>query len=156
VAEQMKDVRERILKNDSGSDTQKMQQQIVDRLQRLIDDARKQGRQQQTEKQPQEVGPRTPIGQPDLNPKPKPGGTGPDNRNPTQSSNDPRQGKAEKAKVDQMRRGLEEQSWANLPAHDREQMLQLPREEFLPKYELLIEDYFRRLADEKTGPEEER
>jgi len=28
-------------------------------------------------------------------------------------------------------------------------MLQLPIEEFLPKYELLIEEYFRRLAEEQ-------
>ncbi len=35
-----------------------------------------------------------------------------------------------------------------LPERAREQMLQLPAEEFLPKYELEIEDYFRRLAGE--------
>ncbi len=39
--------------------------------------------------------------------------------------------------------------WGELPAHQREQMLQLPIEEFLPKYELLIEKYFRRLSEGK-------
>ncbi len=39
-----------------------------------------------------------------------------------------------------------------LPQHDREQMLQLPPEEFPPKYELQIEDYFRRLAEEGQEP----
>jgi len=39
--------------------------------------------------------------------------------------------------------------WGELPAHEREQMLELPMEEFLPKYELLIESYFKRLAEEQ-------
>lgn len=39
--------------------------------------------------------------------------------------------------------------WGELPQHEREQMLELPMEEFLPKYELLIESYFKRLADEQ-------
>jgi hypothetical protein len=41
------------------------------------------------------------------------------------------------------------QLWGELPEHAREQMLQLPDEEFPPKYESLIEDYFRRLSEEK-------
>lgn len=39
--------------------------------------------------------------------------------------------------------------WGELPEHQREQMLELPIEEFLPKYELLIESYFKRLAEEQ-------
>ena len=47
-----------------------------------------------------------------------------------------------------MRKVMEE-LWGELPPRQRQQMLQLPVEEFLPKYELLIEEYFRRLAEEK-------
>ena len=32
----------------------------------------------------------------------------------------------------------------------REQMRQSPNEEFLPQYELLIQEYFRRLAEEEN------
>ena len=48
------------------------------------------------------------------------------------------------------------QLWGELPQRDREQMLQLPVEEFLPEYELLIEDYFRRLSEEKGAASEPR
>ena len=39
--------------------------------------------------------------------------------------------------------------WGQLPAREREQMLQSPPEQFLPKYELLLEKYYKRLADEQ-------
>lgn len=38
--------------------------------------------------------------------------------------------------------------WGHLPLHVREQMLQSHSDEFLPQYELEIEAYFRRLAEE--------
>jgi hypothetical protein len=42
--------------------------------------------------------------------------------------------------------------WGDLPAHQREQMSQaLSDEQFLPKYEMLIGDYFRRLAEQKEN-----
>ncbi len=43
--------------------------------------------------------------------------------------------------------------WGELPPRRRQQMLQLPVEEFLPRYELLIEQYFRRLSEEKKKNE---
>ena len=39
--------------------------------------------------------------------------------------------------------------WGQLPERAREQMLQSPPEKFLPKYELLIEKYYQRLAEEQ-------
>ena len=33
----------------------------------------------------------------------------------------------------------------------REQLLQLPAEQFLPKYEALIEEYFRQLSEGRVG-----
>ena len=41
--------------------------------------------------------------------------------------------------------------WGELPPHVREQMLQSPVEDFPPKYELMIEEYFRRLAGGSEG-----
>jgi len=43
--------------------------------------------------------------------------------------------------------------WGELPPREREQMLQLPVEEFLPRYEIMIEDYFRRLSEQKQKQE---
>jgi hypothetical protein len=45
------------------------------------------------------------------------------------------------------------QLWGHLPARTREQMLQSFSEEFLPKYEAEIEEYYRRLSEEKPAQE---
>ena len=39
-------------------------------------------------------------------------------------------------------------TWGHLPPRDREQMLQNTPDKFLPKYELLIEQYYKRLAED--------
>ena len=38
---------------------------------------------------------------------------------------------------------------AELQGHEREHVLELPSEYFLPEYELEIEDYFRRLSEDQ-------
>jgi hypothetical protein len=39
--------------------------------------------------------------------------------------------------------------WGELPERDRQRMLQIPVEEFPPKYESMIEDYYRQLSNEE-------
>ena len=41
--------------------------------------------------------------------------------------------------------------WGHLPERSREQMMQSFSEEFLPKYELEIEQYYRRLSEENNA-----
>ena len=48
-------------------------------------------------------------------------------------------------------RSMLKEAWGQLPPHAREQMLQSPPEQFLPKYELLIEKYYKRLADQQQS-----
>jgi hypothetical protein len=48
-------------------------------------------------------------------------------------------------------RAMIKQFWGELPDAARQQMLQSAVEEFPPKYQTLIEDYYRRLAEEKGG-----
>jgi hypothetical protein len=50
-------------------------------------------------------------------------------------------------------RSLINNLWGELPSHVREQMLQTPVEDFIPKYQDLIEDYFRDLSNEKKSGE---
>jgi uncharacterized coiled-coil protein SlyX len=57
-------------------------------------------------------------------------------------------GKASKPNIQQTRAAMS-RLWGELPARARQQMLQSPVEQFPPKYELLIEEYFRRLSEEK-------
>lgn len=51
----------------------------------------------------------------------------------------------DKGEVNEMVEAL----WGNLPERDRQQMLQSFSDEFLPKYELEIEQYYRRLSEEQ-------
>ena len=87
-----------------------------------------------------------PVGQPKSQPK---GGSKP-RKGPAATSNQRPQanGRTREVDMDQMRAVIKK-LWGELPQHQREQMLQLPIEEFLPKYQLMIEEYFRRLAEEK-------
>ncbi len=57
----------------------------------------------------------------------------------------------DKGEVNEMVKAI----WGNLPERSREQMLQSFSDEFLPKYELEIEQYYRRLSEEqgKSQPE---
>jgi hypothetical protein len=48
------------------------------------------------------------------------------------------------------REALIKQLWGHLPERSREQMLQSFSGEFLPKYELELEKYYRRLAEEEA------
>jgi hypothetical protein len=41
--------------------------------------------------------------------------------------------------------------WGHLPPHAREQMLQSHSDEFLPQYELEIEQYYKRLSEENEN-----
>jgi hypothetical protein len=38
--------------------------------------------------------------------------------------------------------------WGELPPNVREQMMQNPTEQFVPQYESMIEEYYRRLSEE--------
>jgi hypothetical protein len=58
------------------------------------------------------------------------------------------EGQARKA-ARQETRAMMKRLWGGLPERARQQMLQVPVEEFPPKYEEQIEQYFRRLAEEK-------
>ncbi len=91
---------------------------------------------------------RTPTGA--AQPKPstsdgQPSGEGPDISGSPRPAGD---GKVHKPDMDEMR-AVMKRLWGELPEHARQQMLQSPVEEFPPKYELLIEQYFRKLAEEK-------
>jgi hypothetical protein len=61
-----------------------------------------------------------------------------------------RQGESQPASLAD-RKALVRDLWGHLPPQIREQMLQAHSDEFLPKYELEIEKYFRRLAEREES-----
>jgi hypothetical protein len=128
--------------HDAGSGTQKLQAEIVADLDRLIEQAKKacrsgQGGGQQTGGRP---GGGPPRGAPAGN---RSNDNRPQANSPRTTSHPPR--KTDPAQVLE----LMKQVWGGLPPRLREQVMQLPAEEFMPKYESLIEDYFRGLAEER-------
>ena len=85
----------------------------------------------------------------------KPGakaGQKPGNKPAAASSSRSPDGQPRKPDMDEMR-SLINNLWGELPPHVRDQMLQTPVEEFIPKYQDLIEDYFRDLSNEKKPGE---
>jgi hypothetical protein len=151
IAREMTEAKQRIAKADAGVGTQQLQRQIVDDLDRLIQQARKKACQckpGQCQSPPSE---RTP---PPKQSKPcsKPGKT-PNNKPAAKnSSRPPDKNAAKKSEAAAETRATMERLWYLLPQHAREQMLQSPGEEFAPKYEMQIEEYFRRLSEEKRHP----
>ncbi len=151
IAREMSEAKQRIAKADSGVGTQQLQRQIVDDLDRLIQQARKKACQckpGQCQSPPSE---RTPPPQ-QSKPGSKPG-KNPNNKPAAKSSSrPPDKNAAKKSEAAAETRAAMERLWYLLPQHAREQMLQSPGEEFAPKYELQIEEYFRRLSEEKRRP----
>jgi hypothetical protein len=154
VARLMREVQKQLGKQDSDKATQEMQQRIAADLARMIDKARKSGQCPPGGKQ--DTGAKTPLGKNDSPPKPgspnKPGATP---GHPTSVSKDPREGKGGKVDLTEARKSIEA-LWPQLPARDRQLLQQLSDEDFLPEYQGLIEDYFRRLSEEKPSKPGER
>jgi hypothetical protein len=93
--------------------------------------------------------------QPNPNGKPKPG-TKPGNavangKAPARDSSD----RLDRTSAQSVKKGdlddVVKELWGHLPERSREQMLQSFSEEFLPKYELEIEQYYRRLGEEQSA-----
>jgi hypothetical protein len=147
VARQMRQVERLIPTPQEAPQTTKTQKQIVSSLEELIKQMEKQcqksGSSSGSKPRQQQTAQRDSIQQP------KPG----DGNKP---SDKPSRESAKRRGPDELRpadlpelRNLMKDVWGQLPAKARDQMLQSPPEKFLPKYELLIEKYYQRLADEQ-------
>ncbi len=147
IARQMRDVQTRLARQAADGQTTALQEQIVAQLDMLLEEARKQaaasaeGARQAPPADEQEAG---------AQPGDEAGGEGDPQRAPAREATD-EPGEAEAVEERPgPRRTMEamETLWNRLPQRQREQLLQLAPEQFLPKYELQIEQYFRRLAEE--------
>ena len=134
IAERMRAVQQRIAGRDTSDETQTVQKQIQADLAALIEQAKKQcaacnkpgsGQGQQ-------------AGSTGGNPTPAP---------PRDSTNRIEQGTKEAVETADVKDVLR-RFWGHLPDKVRDQMQASLSEQFLPKYERLIEDYYQRLAEE--------
>ncbi len=128
---------------------EQLQKGIVEDLRKLIEEAQRRSAQQsaaQKSKRDQQTAKRQNVKQPGQQRS-----AGKASNKPAADSTD-RLGKAEAARPDpEMLKGLMKDAWGRLPEHAREQMLQNSPERFLPQYELLIERYYKRLAEQQSA-----
>ncbi len=152
LGREMSEAKRRIAKANGGAGTQQLQRQIIDDLDRLIDQARKKScqcksgscqSQQNSQKKPSSQPPK-PSSKPGTNPNAKPAAPG--------SPRPPGNTASKKSAAAAEARDAMQRLWYLLPQHARERMLQSPGEEFAPKYEVQIEEYFRRLSEDKRKP----
>lgn len=144
----MRQVENLIGRAKSGSDTQKLQNQIVEDLDTMIQLARQQAQRMQSNQQSQQETKRSNARQPGQ-PQPSQGGAPQDA--PSEDSTE-RLGQADGRRPDMTEMNtLLKQLWGHLPEREREQVLNAQIEQFLPQYELLIEAYFKRLVEEQPG-----
>ncbi|HEY2894473.1 MAG TPA: hypothetical protein VGJ16_09685 [Pirellulales bacterium] len=151
IGERMRSVETLIPEHARRREAESLQTGIVDDLRQLIEQAQQQRAKQQAAaggKDKNKSNRRKGV-QP-----PKPTLTG----NPGKDSRQPGKegaqslGKNETERPDpKAMQGLMKDTWGHLPARAREQMLQNPPERFLPQYELMIERYYKRLAEQQTG-----
>jgi hypothetical protein len=140
IGRRMRAVESRLGEQQLDDQTRQMQKQILDELAALV---------QECKKQCQGSGNKPPS----KSSKPSRGsqagspGQAPLEGPPRDSSDKLRERKTERddrASIVNARK----ESWGNLPEHARQQIPNNYTEEFLPKYELLLEKYFKRLGEE--------
>jgi hypothetical protein len=136
----MKDVQQLLAQSDTSTGTQQIQVQIIDQLAALIDQAQQQ-QSNSNGSNSQKTGQ---------------GGGSQGGNSPAQSVSRPgrestdRLGKADpKQATDEDMKQMMAQFWGHLPARIREQMQSTAAVEFLPAYQELIEEYYKRLAESR-------
>jgi len=148
VNRQMRKVESLIAQRKFDPGTRQLQQKIVHDLEELIKNMQQQKSSSPSSesKSQQQTASRDKVKQPGGE-KGKSGAQ--DSDQPAKESSEQlRQRKAQQAALDQMQDLLGKGVWGQLPQKARDQMLQSSSDQFLPKYQLLIEEYFKAIANQ--------
>lgn len=148
VVRHMRQVQQRVGLADSGPQTQETQRQIVVGLEQLIAQASARSHETTAEKRPALSPSQAPGGQP----KPSPSGPSQPSATPGVAKSSSEGGGTQKPIDPRQVHEIQRRFWGELPEKSRELLFQSAVEEFLPSYEARIEQYYRRLADEKGKP----
>jgi hypothetical protein len=144
IARQMQDAQRRIEEQEVSSSTQDLQKDIVAKLDALIKQLEQQKKQCNSSNSSSSSSGSPKVKQPD---QPDQGQQRPSNKPATDSAE--RLGQENAAASDEAAlEALVKQVWGHLPDRARQQMQNASVEDFLPKYQQVIEDYYRRLAEE--------
>jgi hypothetical protein len=148
--QRMKQVERRIAEAHSDEKTQRLQKDISDDLAKLVAQLEQQCRQcknpspsssQRQQKTSQSKPSTKPGDQSADKPADKPA------RDSSAKTNEREAAKVDTARLQEMLKDV----WGHLPAHLRQQMEQSANEEFLPKYEAEISQYYRSLVGGRKG-----
>ena len=134
IGERMRAAQRRMADRDTSQSTQQLQRQIQADLAALIEQARQQSSQQKSGS-----GPGTQAGSAGGNPTPAP---------PRDSTDRVERGTKAAVETADVKNTIS-RFWGHLPDKLREQLQSSLSEQFLPKYERLIEDYYRALAEDR-------
>ena len=147
IGRKMQEVERLIAQLEPGEPTQKLQRDIVSEIDELLKEARRQRSQQQSSANKQRQQSRR--DKPDQPKQQQPAGGQPD-----EGGNDPARDSTARLRpeassepdIGQMQDMLRE-LWGHLPEHERQQVINSTIEKFVPKYESLIKEYFKRLSE---------
>ena len=143
IGRAMRQVEELVKQSKSGQPTQQMQDQIVVDLDKLLEAARQRQRKSQSSSSSQQSASRQPASQ-----QSRPGAAGSGGEQPAKESSDKLQDRTAASPDPEQMKDLLRELWGHLPEHERQMVINSTIERFLPKYELMIEAYFKRLAAE--------
>ncbi len=139
IASQMREVERLIAEAQTAGKTQQLQTKIVADLQSLLVQLQKQQQQQRQQRQKQAGGgDKQPGDQQQNSPSNKPA------RDSSTRLDRPEETKLDVGEI----ANLIKEVWGQLPERASQRMPQVTIDRFLPKYESMIEEYFRRLAEE--------
>jgi hypothetical protein len=147
IARKMRLAQTRLAGEKISQDTQGLQQQIVTDLEALIKQLQKQKKQSSSSSSASSQRPSGQnVQQPDK--QPDSGQEKPSNKPARESTQRLGQQDAQPPDPEAVQ-ALVKRVWGHLPDRARQEMQNVSVEEFLPKYREVIEDYFRRLAEEE-------
>ncbi len=155
VGQRMRQAQHQLGQRQVGEATQAIQQRIVADLEQLLRqmNRRKQGGGSSSQESPEQQASRRSQTQPNSGGQPGGNGQGAADSGPARDSTDQlRQQTPEQAAAE--RQELLKDLWGHLPERVREQMLQASMDQFLPKYQLLLEEYFKRLVRSRRGSDD--
>jgi hypothetical protein len=143
IGRQMQNVESRLTKHKLDSQTRQLQEKILADLAALM---------QECKKQCQGSGnmPGSKSGKPGQGSQ---AGNNPAGQAPSDAARDSTEDLRDRA-TDRKQKGAlvnaMKESWGNLPEHARQHLTNMNTDVFLPKYELMLEKYFKRLSEESA------
>lgn len=139
LIEKVQQAESRLRAGDAGAETQQVQREVIAALNELI---------KQAQKRCSRPSPSASYQRPQQNETEAPTESATAGTQPGQgTAGEDRPGAVGAESLQQILHGV----WGELPERERRRLMQLPGEQFLPKYRAMIEEYFRRLAGREEG-----